>query len=101
MRRIVPSLGLLAILALSAHAADRKENPEASKLLADARAARAEWVGFTGFSADVEVNVEGTIHKGKVDVDHKGKVQVSGIGDTTVENQLKRQLSSIVGHRLA
>ncbi len=80
---------------------ERKESSEASKMLADARAARAEWSGFTGFSADVEVNVEGKIHKGKVDVDHKGKVQVSGLGDTAVENQLKRQLSSIVGHRLA
>jgi hypothetical protein len=92
---------LLAFFVPLARADEKKENPEASKLLSDARAARAEWTGFTGFSAEIEVNIDGTIHKGKVDVDHKGKVQLSGIGDTAVENQLKRQLSSIVGHRLA
>jgi hypothetical protein len=80
---------------------DLKESPEATKLLADARAARASWDGFTGFTADLEVNVDGKVTKGKVDVDAKGKVTLSGVSDTAIESQTRRQLSSIVGHRMS
>jgi uncharacterized GH25 family protein len=73
-------------------------NPEATKLLADAREARANWVHFPGFSATVAVNVEGTIHKGKVDVDSKGKVNLTIDGDE--KGWAKSMLSSIVGHRM-
>src|SRR5262245_9710545 len=70
---------------VSAPAVERKENTEATKLLADARAARANWEGFTGFTADLEVNVEGKVTRGKIDVDHKGKVTLEGIEDKTLE----------------
>lgn len=79
---------------------ERKEDPEASKLLADARAARANWEGFTGFTADIELNVEGKVSRGKLEVDHKGKVTLSGFDDKDVENYTRRQMSSIVGHRM-
>jgi hypothetical protein len=78
-----------------------KEDPEASKLLADARAARANWDHFPGFSADVELNVEGKVVRGKVDVDSKGKVTVSGIEDDKAQKWIHAQLESIVGHRLS
>src|SRR5262249_51979777 len=85
---------------VSAPAAERKENTEATKLLAGARAARANWEGFTGFTADLEVNVEGKVTRGKIDVDHKGKVTLEGIEDKTLEGWTRRQMASIVGHRL-
>jgi len=78
-----------------------KEDPEATKLLADARAARANWDHFPGFTADVELNVEGRVVKGKVDVDARGKVSVEGVEDDKLTEWTKRQLGSIVGHRMA
>jgi Protein of unknown function (DUF3386) len=111
MTRATLSLFLLALaapsmertaLALDAAPgkAERKEDPAASKLLADARAARANWEGFTGFSADLEVNVDGKISRGTIDVDHKGKVAISGLDEKDLEAWTKRQMASIVGHRM-
>lgn len=77
-----------------------KEDPAASKLLADARAARANWENFPGFAAELEVNVDGKVTRGRVDVDAKGKVTLSGITDPAVLRETQRHLSSIVGHRL-
>lgn len=76
----------------------RAGNPEASKLLADARAARANWVQFPGFTADVAVNVEGKVTRGKVKVSSKGKVDLDLEGGA--KDWARRMLSSIVGHRL-
>jgi len=85
--------------ARSARAADKPaENPEATKLLADARAARANWDGFPGFSANVEVNVDGKVSRGKVKVSAKGKVDLELDGDQ--KGWAKGMLSSLVGHRL-
>jgi hypothetical protein len=79
---------------------EKKEDAGATKLLADARAARAVWSNFPGFGADLEVNIDGKTTKGRVEVSAKGKVQISNITDMEVENWARRQLSSIVGHRL-
>ena len=73
-------------------------DPAATRLLADARAERANWVDFPGFHADVTVNVEGKIHKGTVEVTSKGRVDVKLDGDEKTET--RSMLSSIVGHRL-
>jgi uncharacterized GH25 family protein len=73
-------------------------DPEATKLLADARAARANWDDFPGFTADVVVNVEGTKSTGKVTVSDKGKVNLDMKGDA--KEWARRMISSIVGHRL-
>jgi hypothetical protein len=104
MSRNLSLLILLAAMPLSAPAderkAERKEDPEATKLLADARDARASWEGFPGFTADVEVNVEGKICRGKVEVDHKGKVTLGGIEDKPLAESSRRQLTSLVSHRL-
>lgn len=81
--------------------AELKEDADATKLLADARAARANWDDFPGFSANVELNVEGNVVKGKVEVDAKGKVSLEGVDDEKAAAWIKRQMASIVGHRMA
>jgi hypothetical protein len=73
-------------------------NPEATKLLADARAARANWDDFPGFTADVEVNVDGKKSTGKLTVSSKGKVSLDMKGDA--KEWARRMIASIVGHRL-
>ncbi len=73
-------------------------DPAATKLLADARAARANWDDFPGFTADVEVNVEGKRTTGKLEVSSKGKVKLDMQGPE--KDWARRMISSIVGHRL-
>ena len=76
-----------------------KEDPAASKMLKGARAARALWANFPGFTADAEVNFDGKTSKGAVRVDPAGKVTFSGI-DAAMEPWAKRSLASTVGHRI-
>jgi hypothetical protein len=71
----------------------------ATKLLADARAARALYHHFPGFSADIEVNIEGQVARGTVEVSDKGKV-VLKLDNAGAEKWAKNTLASIVGHRL-
>jgi hypothetical protein len=73
-------------------------DPEATKLLADARAARATWKDFPGFTADVEVNVEGKVTTGTVEVSPKGAVKLKLEGEHA--SWARRTLESVVGHRL-
>lgn len=75
-----------------------KEDPEASKLLADARAARANWDNFPGFTAEVAVNVDGKVERGTVKISDKGKVDLKL--DGPLEKWTKAQLTSMVGHRM-
>jgi hypothetical protein len=78
-----------------------KEDPAATKLLAEARAARAQYVHFPGFTADIDINLDGKVHKGKVEVTNTGKVTVTAAdGDKDAEAWARGQLSSTVGHRL-
>jgi hypothetical protein len=74
-------------------------DPAATKLLAEARAARAVWDKFPGFTADVEVNVEGKVARGRVTVDAKGDVTLK-LPDDAAEGWARRTLASVVGHRL-
>jgi hypothetical protein len=83
---------------------DKKEgkkqaDPEATKLLAEARAVRAHWAGFPGFTADLEVNSEGKVEKGRVEVSADGKVTVM-VADPEANGWVLRQLASTVAHRL-
>jgi uncharacterized GH25 family protein len=75
-------------------------DPEATKLLADARAARALWQHFPGFTADVEINWDGKLAKGKVKVDDAGNITVEGIDDKGMATWARRVLGSTVAHRL-
>lgn len=79
--------------------AEIKADPQATKLLADARAARANWTKFPGFTADIEVNIDGKVSHGKVKVEATGKVHIEKL-DAEAESWAKRQLSSVVGHRI-
>jgi len=74
-------------------------DPEATKLLADARAARANWDNFPGFSADMEVNIDGKLFKCPVKIDAKGEVHFKLAGEE-ISHWARRQLASLVGHRL-
>jgi hypothetical protein len=75
------------------------EDPAASKLLADARAARAHWMNFAGFSADIEVNFDGNVDRGSTQISADGKVTVR-LADAAAAAWAKRLLASTAGHRL-
>lgn len=75
-------------------------DPEATRLLAEARLARANWVGFRGFTADVAVNLDGrTVSRGRVEVKADGKVHLD-LADKESAAWARRELGSVVGHRL-
>jgi hypothetical protein len=104
MKRL--AMFLLALGALPAWADQPKpkaltEDAAATKLLADARAARAEWENFPGFKADLEVNLEGKVSKGTLTVSDKGDVSLKLDAGEDVIKWTKRQLSSVVGHRMS
>ena len=75
------------------------EDPAATKLLREARAARADWPDFPGFSADVTVNNGGKISKGKVEVSATGKVKLE-LADKDEAGWVRREIASLVSHRL-
>jgi hypothetical protein len=101
MTHRIASAVLLAALAAPALGADDKgrADPAATKLLADARAARAGWDKFPGLRAKLEVNIDGKVSRGTVEIDSKGKVTVS-VEDATAAAWAKGQLASLAGHRL-
>jgi uncharacterized GH25 family protein len=81
------------------------ENPEATKLLADARAARAVYKDFPGFTADVVVNVEGKEMHWQAEVSRTGKVALTSEGKPAPEARegarwAEGVLASTIGHRL-
>jgi hypothetical protein len=102
MKDAIGSLLLLTLPAALALAADdaprREENPAASRLLAEARAARATWDDFPGFTAAVEVNLDGAVRRGRLHVDAKGAVRLDGL-DKPHQAWARRQLASIISHR--
>ena len=93
--RPVPRRGAGAAATTDKPAAD----PAATKLLADARAARATWENFPGFSADVEVNLDGKVTRGQVEVSAKGEVTLK-LEKGAAADWARPTLRSIVGHRL-
>jgi hypothetical protein len=74
-------------------------DPVATKLLREARAARATWANFPGFVADLEVNHGGKAVKGKLEVSAAGKVTVT-LPDPEMKAWAQRQLRSVVDHRI-
>lgn len=97
LRAAVATALVLALPAAGKPPAD----PAATKLLADARAARATWHNFPGFTADVAVNVNGTIARGTATVSPKGKLTLKLDGaDAPTLKWAQRTLGSIIGHRL-
>src|SRR5437588_2162657 len=94
---------VLSLAAAPAPAADKDAkpaaDPAATKLLADARAARAVWKDFPGFTADLEVNIEGKVVKGRVTVDPHGDVALQ-LPDEEAGRWARGTLASVVGHGL-
>lgn len=76
------------------------EDPAATKLLAEARAARAVWKDFPGFKADVAVNHNGAVHKGSAQVSDTGKVALTLDAGDDLQKWTRREISSLVTHRL-
>jgi hypothetical protein len=74
--------------------------PAATKLLADARAARALYENFPGFSADIEVNLDGKATRGHVEVSEKGKTNLT-LDNPDGVKWAKNSLESIIAHRLS
>jgi hypothetical protein len=97
------AVGLVIVAPRSALPADAKADPAATRLLADARAARANWTAFPGFTADVEVNLDGHTSRARVEVKADGKLTLDAAGpplDRQAENWVRHELGSVVGHRL-
>lgn len=105
MNRTLTGLVVLLWVVVPIGAADpnksegKTEDPAASKLLAEARAARANWVDFPGFSAELEVNFDGKVHRGSVEVSAAGKVEAK-LDDPAAKAWATSELRSVVGHRL-
>jgi hypothetical protein len=78
---------------------DLKSDPLAGKTLESARAARATWENFPGLSADLEVNLDGKVSRGKVTITGAGKVTF-GEMDRDAESWAKPVLGSLVAHRI-
>lgn len=78
----------------------RGPDPEAVALFEEALAARAQWKGFPGFTAQVAGDVDGRQFQGTVQVDADGGVKLD-TNDTPVERWVKDQLESIAMHRIA
>ena len=95
---------MMTILSLSASllavkADTPKADPGATKLLADAQDSRALWKGFGGFSADIEVNLDGKASRGKVQIGYDGKVRYQDL-NKEAEAWVRPVLASIVNHHL-
>jgi hypothetical protein len=75
-------------------------DPAATKLLSEARAARALYHDFSGFDADIEVNLDGKTTHGQVTVSDKGKVALK-LDNTDAAKWAKNTLEQIIGHRLS
>jgi len=76
-----------------------KADSEAAKLLAGARNSRSLWKRFCGFSADIEVNLDGKVSRGKVQIDYNGKARYQDL-NKEAEAWARPVLASIVDHCL-
>ncbi len=88
-----------ALLIAGPAAAGQEADPTATKLLAEARAARANWTNFPGFTADIAVNLDGKVTRGQLVVKQNGKVTLD-LGGGDAEKWARRVLGSTVSHRL-
>jgi hypothetical protein len=74
-------------------------DPAATKLMADTHDSWAHWEDFPGFTGDLEVNLDGKISNGTVQVSPDGKVKVH-LAVPAAQSFAQEVLASIVGHRL-
>lgn len=76
------------------------ENPAASKMLADARMARAIMKDFPGFTADMIVTVQSKEQRCTIQVDSKGKVIIGDQLTGPIASWARRILTSAISHRM-
>ncbi len=88
-----------ATAAKSAPAAKKAPDAAAVDLLNRARANRAVWEHFPGFSASVTVRIDDTVEKGTVGVDEHGTV-TSQLKNDKLRDWIDEQLGSLVDHRM-
>lgn len=85
---------------------EKDADPAATRLLSEARAARALWHKFPGFSARVVINQDGKKIPGQVTVSATGKVELkTDLADLTPEQEqvikkVRGEIISLVSHRL-
>lgn len=92
-------LGWVILLSVGDESKKQPEQAEATKMLADARLARAVMSNFPGFTADLVLTIKSQQIKGVVQVDSKGKVVIGQIEGPNA-SWAKRILASAVSHRL-
>lgn len=100
MTGLVASVCLAILVPLTDETAKRKEQAEATLMLAEARTARAVISNFGGMTADVILTIGSKEYRGVVQVDSQGKVV---IGEIVGQNAAwaKRVLASAISHRLS
>ncbi|MBX3414396.1 MAG: DUF3386 family protein [Pirellulales bacterium] len=86
-------------LAAATEAKPEEKDITASELLARARADRALWQDFHGFTADVKVHIDNQLETGTIEIDENGKSKFVGI-EKNLTPLLRQQLSSMIAHRL-
>lgn len=77
----------------------KSADAEAAELLRRARANRAVWEHFPGFTANVTVRIDDKVERGTVSVDEHGSV-TSQLKDDKLREWVDEQLGSLVDHRL-
>lgn len=98
---VLLEVGLFWAMSLKAEEAPYSAaDPAATKLLSDARAARALYHDFPGFRADIEVNLDGKVERSSVEVSDKGKA-VLKLANADATKWAKNTLEQIIGHRLS
>jgi hypothetical protein len=99
---VIVEVPALAVTVKTQPKADKAADPEATKLLAEARAARAQWDTFPGFRAKITIDLDGKVIKGTVEVTPKGKVTIQARGEEKSEGVewARGQLAQTVSHRL-
>lgn len=77
----------------------RTPDPQATRLLSEARASRAVWEDFPGFTADAVVHMDGQIVRGSVTVNRHGVVQLD-LPDGAARSWVQHHLDQLVDHRM-
>lgn len=74
-------------------------DPQATRLLSDARASRAVWEDFPGFTADAVVHLDGEVVRGSVTVNRHGVVELE-MPEDAARSWVQHHLDQMVDHRM-
>ncbi len=89
----------LTLQLVDAEAAKTPETFTAAQLLAHARAGRAVWNNFPGFTADITVYESGTQHQGAIEVNADGSMELQGL-KLGEDSRVEQTLRSMIAHRM-